>query len=317
MSEKFDIWVELLFGPCKEVDLSTKSSRWITLELEALASRCIWVTPFGESGLAPVTFTAANTDLTLLRDTTIGRAGTTLESRASPLGSSTVDQGMHFATWRDFVQDGGKKNLYVVSNLATRPSETQARTLDLVVSRGGHTLSSWQSSPMASEMAPPPIKPSHEKHVPKLSKQLADSQAMITAQAALDRQSLTPNMSAGNTMTRKPRQKECRDGFKYSACGPTTNVGLGLLPGTASAFSQTSGQGGVAGQAMAGLQAMASANIPGDGGQIPNYLKAKSAIDGSEVSIEFPIIEYGFTGTIERAAITVIMKISPSPPSRS
>ena len=50
---------------------------------------------------------------------------------------------------------------------------------------------------------------------------------------------------------------------------------------------------------------MANSTMSDSGAGIPEYLKAKNKVDGNEVSIDLPLMEYGFSGTVDQAAIQV------------
>jgi len=116
--ENHEYWVERLFGQCAKVGLKTASSQEVTLELKGLASACIWVEPTNAPGFIQITFQAGSDDLTLLEDIRIGRTGTALVVRANPIAYTPHADTQYLASWRDMPQDGSKRTLYVVSNIA-------------------------------------------------------------------------------------------------------------------------------------------------------------------------------------------------------
>ena len=66
-------------------------------------------------------------------------------------------------------------------------------------------------------------------------------------------------------------------------------------------------QGGIAAQAMGGLQAMSQTSMMDSEPTIKALQARIDAIDGSAVNIAIPLIDYGFTGTISKADISVDM----------
>lgn len=123
----------------------------------------------------------------------------------------------------------------------------------------------------------------------------------------LDKESLNANVSAATQVSRRPKQPACPEPFKTAACGPQTSISLGLAPGTYIQPGQTNTSGGIAGQAFSGLQAMAQTSMWDTEPRMRALADVTDGIDGSQVAIAIPLIDYGFTGTIDNAAITVNM----------
>jgi hypothetical protein len=152
-----------------------------------------------------------------------------------------------------------------------------------------------------------PQLPGYERHAKRLSAQKAATTKMVEAQMQLDKESLNANVSGATRVQRRPRQPDCPEPFKTHACGPQTTINLGLAPGTYIQPGQTNTSGGVAGQAFGGLQAMAQTSMWDTGPRMKVLADAIDGIDGSQVSIAMPLIDYGFTGTVDNAAISVDM----------
>jgi hypothetical protein len=215
--------------------------------------------------------------------------------------------GKFIASWRDLGQDGSKRTLYIVSNAADEASETQPRTVTLSVAKPGNTNSAWVGPLPPAPVAARPQPPSYDRHAKRLSKQQRDTAKMIEDQMNLDKQSLNPNVSNSTTVRRHSDQPGCPEPFKYSACGPRLQINLELMPGTYVSPGGANAQGGIAAQAMGGFQAMSQTSLF-DTEQTMKALQARvDAIDGSAVNIAIPLIDYGFSGSVPNAAISVKM----------
>jgi hypothetical protein len=298
-------WAEKLFGECGRIDPGVPDQTAF-LYLKPLASKCLWVEPTNVNGFTQITFQAESDDPEMLKDISIGQAGSTLVVNAS-VGNHPGSPGKFIASWRDLPHDGSRRLLYVVSNAASNASETQARTVTLTVAKPGNTNSAWVGPLPPAPVAPRPQPPSYDGHAKRLSKQQRDTAKMIEEQMNLDKQSLNPNVSNSTMVRRRSDQPGCPEPFKYTACGPQLLITLELMPGTYISPGGANAQGGVAAQAMGGLQAMSQTSLF-DTEQTMKALQARvDAIDGSAVHIAIPLKDYGFSGSIPNAAISVAM----------
>ncbi|MCB1854986.1 MAG: hypothetical protein KDI05_08920 [Halieaceae bacterium] len=299
-------WTTLLFNKCPLVDLGSEPKREVTLQLMGLGSRCIWVESPATPGYIQVTFTAKSEDESLLKDISIGQAGTTLVNRGITAPSPDAS-GAYVASWRDFPQDGATRTLYVVSNAARDPAKSKRRSVTLAVEKASHSNSAWAGPLPPAAVAPRPSKPDYDKHAKSLTRQTAATGKMMTEQMRLDKESINPNVSGSTDVTRRPNIPQCIDAFKYTACGPQLAISLRLIPGTYAAPGGVNAQGGMAAQGMGGLQAMAQSSLFG-AQETGQKIKARlDKIDGSGVYIQIPLIDYGFSGTLDNAAISVDM----------
>ena len=304
--ENLGHWSEILFGGCKRVDLPDEGSQAVTLHINHLASSCMLVRRTAQTGLVQVTFIASSNDKSILQDIVVGRAGTTLVRRA--VVSDTPQAPLPYtASWSDFPQDGTKWTMYLFSNFAEKPSETNIRQLDFTVVLPGNTNSARATTPLPPRVAPSPQLPSYDRHAKRLSQQKSATARMVEAQMQLDKESLNANVSSATQVRRSLNQPACPEPFKTDACGPQTNISLGLAPGTYIQPGQTNTTGGMAGQAFSGFQAMAQTSLWDSEPRIQALAEATDAIDGSQVGIAMPLIDYGFTGTIDNANIIVDM----------
>jgi len=306
--DNLEHWVGLLFDDCAKVDLKTASSQEVTLDLKGLASACIWVEPTNAPGAIQVTFQAGSDDESLLEDIRIGRTGTALVVKANPIAYTPNADTQYLASWRDMPQDGSKRTLYVVSNVANAPADSKPRSLTMTVALPDNKNSARGAAPLPrSPVAPPPQQPSYKKHAKRLTQQKSATAKMIADQMNLDKKSLNPNVSNATTIRRLPKAPGCADPFKYAVCGPHMKIRLDLVPGTYASLGQSTTAGGGAAQLFGGLQAMAKTSTL-DSEPVVRALAARvDTIDGSSVRIAMPLIDYGYSGTFSNAAISVDM----------
>jgi len=129
---------------------------------------------------------------------------------------------------------------------------------------------------------------------------------MIQEQMNLDKKSLNPNVNSAANIRRRINHPDCEQPFKYDVCGPHLTISLELVPGTFIAPGQTNTQGGAAGQAFAGMQAMAATSLD-PGADMQALSDMLDSIDGNKVGIAIPLVDYGYSGTFSNAAISVGM----------
>ena len=305
--DNVDHWTERLFGPCEVVNLTGKKIQTVSVFLETLSTKCVRVEPVGTPGLVQISFIAGSNDQKLLGDISFGKGGTTLVTRASPVTQTTYGPTQHTATWPTFPQDGSKSAVYLVSNVSTKPSTTTPRDFQFDVVMPGNSNSARATVPWQPKSAPAPQKPSYDKHAKSLNKQKADTSKMVQEQMNLDKKSLNPNVNVSNDIRRIPKAPDCAEPFKYSPCGPTMTISLGISPGTYIIPGMTNTAGGMAGQMMSGLQAMAQTSAFDANDRMQELSAVMKGIDGGEVSIALPLVDYGYSGSFDRAAISVTM----------
>jgi len=305
--DNLEHWVERLFGTCEVVDLSARQIQSVSLELEPLASTCIWVEPVGKPGLVHISFIASSSDINLLRAISIGQGGTTLITNAAGAAKTMAGPLPNTASWPTFPQDGSKRGLYIVSNVAYLPSNSIKRKLTLSAVLPGNNNSARQTLPLPPKKAAAPLQPSYKKKAKTLNQQKAATAKMVQDQMNLDKKSLNPNVAPSNVISRRPNAPDCSEPFKYQPCGPLTRISLSVMPGTYIAFGQTNTVGGQAGQIMGGFQAMAQTSAFDAQERVQELAAVLDTIDGSDVSISMPMVDYGYTGSFNRAAISVAM----------
>lgn len=305
--DNVDHWTERLFGPCEVVNLTGKKIQTVSVMLETLSTKCVRVEPVGTTGLVQISFIAGSNDQKLLKDISFGKGGTTLVTRASPVTQTTYGPTQNTATWPTFPQDGSKSAVYLVSNVARKPSTTTPRTLKFDVVMPGNSNSARATVPWQPKSAPAPQKPSYKKHAESLNQQKSATTKMVHEQMNLDKRSLNPNVNASNRINRVPNAHECTEPFKYTPCGPMMTISLGIHPGTYIVPGMTNTAGGMAGQVMSGLQAMAQTSAFDANERVQELTAVMEGIDGGDVNIAMPLVDYGYSGSFDRAAITVKM----------
>jgi hypothetical protein len=305
--DNIEHWAGILFDECEKLDLSSSGRQDFTLKLKGLASACVWVEPTGAPGMVQISFIAGHDDLGLLESISIGRAGTTLLSRASPIAHTPDAPTQYTAAWRDYPQDGSERTLYLFSNVAKDPAMTKQRELTFTAVLPGNNNSARATVPLPPRAAPPPQQPSYQRHAKRLSRQKADTAKMVQQQMNLDKESLNPHVSGSTQVSRVPNQPDCPDPFKYNPCGPQMRISLSLMPGSYIVPGQTNTAGGAAGQAFSGMQAIAQTSLFDTQQRVQGLEDALDTIDGSDVSIVIPLIDYGYSGSFDRASISVRM----------
>jgi len=301
-------WAEKLFADCQVVDLSSVTHQTISLSVKELAAACIWVEPMSLPGLVQVSFQTSSTDRDMLEGISIGMAGTMLVSRAAPIAQSPLAPALYLASWKDYPQDGSKRTLYVVSNVARVPKDSEARHLVLTVSRPANSNSALATVPLPPpRVAPRPQQPGYNKHARSLAQQQSATAKMVAQQMNLDKETLSTNVSSATEISRRANQPGCTEPFKYDVCGPHLTINLGLMPGTYIIPGQTNAQGGMAAQVFGGFQAMSQTSMLDTQDRVQHLTAVIDSIDGSQVGIAIPLIDYGYTGTVSTAAISVDM----------
>lgn len=302
-------WANMTFDTCKEVELSNDNpSDVVALKIDALASACIWISPTNWPGSTQISFQAYSDDTSLLEDIIIGKPGAALLSRANPVGNLPAGQS-NVAIWPDYPQDGGKPALYVVSNVGKKhPARSMPREVELWISLPESKVPARQ---VPASMAGVPVKDAHppaqKRHIPSLQQQKQNLANKVAEQMERDKKTLNPYVRNANRFKRTTMVSDCPNPFVYQACGPHVSISLSLAPGTYIGPGQTSAQGGTAAQVFGGLQAMSRTSM-GDQRLTMEYLDASlKQIDASQVSIAIPMIDYGYSGSFNNAAIQVTM----------
>jgi len=307
--QDLDLWANINFDRCKEVTLTNdRPSDVIALELEALGSACLWVHPTNWPGTTQISFQVYSEDAELIDDIIIGRPGAGMLTRANQAGDLPGGEP-NIGLWPDFLQDGSKASLYIVSNVGKKhPTRSMKRRVELWVSLPNNVVDQRNvPQSLAARPMDDPHPPVQKRQIPsraQFKKKTADT---VAAQMERDKRVLSPNLRSATSFSRRTMVHDCRQPFVYDACGPQLSIGLTLMPGTYIAPGATNAQGGVAAQVFGGLQAMAQTSMGDQTGTVTYLDEQMKRIDASSVSIAIPMIEYGFSGSFDNASINVTM----------
>ena len=304
--QKLEYWVPRNFKDCPTVDISMLGYGTATLDIKKLASACLWVNPTKRPGSAQITFSAASDDKTFLESISIGRADTTLLKRAKVIDTPGLAQAYQ-TDWRDFPQDGSRRQLYLVSNVAEDPTKSRDGKLTLRAALPGYETSLTNSNLFPAKVAPSPNPPQAKRHAPPLAKQRAETRKMVNEQARMDKESLNDRTSGATSIERVERAMGCQQPFKYEACGAKTVITLEMRPGSYAQLGQTSADGGEAAQIFGSLVTVASSNPMESQQALLKYDERLNQVDGHKIKIEIPLIDYGDTGSFTPAEIEVQM----------
>ena len=196
----------------------------------------------------------------------------------------------------------------MVTNIATNPAETVAREIELSIALPTNTVSNRPDGALpTAPVAPAPKQPTYDKHNKSLRQQRADTAKMVADQMESDKRSLNPNASGATRVKRLTMVPPCTDPFLYQVCGPHMLISLEIVPGTYVSPGVTTAQGGIAAQVFGGLQAMSRTSMWDTEPVMRDLVAQLEQIDGSSVSIAFPLIDYGFSGSFDNASIHVKM----------
>jgi hypothetical protein len=301
-------WAGILFDQCADVTVPAGGHQDFTLTIQQLAAGCVWVQPTGASGFVQVSFQAGSDDRALLESLTIGLAGTMIVSRAAPIVDISQGPHPHLGAWRDYPQDASTKTLYVISNVSRPPQDSVKRQVTFTVSVPGNKNSARADGSLPpAKVAKRPMKPSYDRKAESLAKQKSATTKMVQEQVNLDKETLNPNVSGATQVRRSVSDPNCREPFKYTACGPHMNISLNVAPGTYLSLAHTSSQGGMAGQMMGSLSAMAQTSAFDSQERVMHLAGLLEGIDGHSVSIDVPMFDYGQAPSFDNAAITVGM----------
>ncbi len=299
-----DNWLNFIFGTCPTISLSPgKPSGDARLDLRKNASRCFKAEVTGE-GNADISIHVRGETIAALKALYVGTSGGDrvggVQIVPSPAG------GGYLGHWR-FRIAGGEPQVFIISNMADNPALTKNFPVTVNV-----TTSRWESS-MTS---PRPQKSASNSSQQKAASAAAapsssnpgfrdPSREAAQAELAAGLKSLSNQTALGSHASFERRRAPCQKDFALTGCGPLTSIQLELTPGAIGDLTQTTGTGGGLGQVMSQFTAIA------DNGAFRTDRDWKAAMqeakdsEGSSVGITMPLIEYGFTGSFDNAAIVV------------
>lgn len=299
-----DTWLDSVYGLCPVVFLATGTpSGAVKVVLPKTASRCFKASISG-TGWFDISIQVRADTAQSLAALHIGVSGGTQVSTpdviVSPIGGGFIGH------WRFRVPTAAPQ-VFIISNMAAEPAKSINQ--DVVLSL---TASQWNSSmttptPQAQPQSQPASKPTQGSGRAKSGRTAArdatreaNQENLASGLAALSNQT-----AIGSRAFLNRNIDPCNQPFAVLGCGPNTTIQLALTPGVLGDFSQTSGTGGMVGQFLSNLTAIADNGIALTSAELLAAQQKITATEGAEVSIVIPAIEYGFTGSFGNAHISM------------
>lgn len=284
-----ETWLNYVYGTCPTIALSPKApSTSLPVTIDAVAAGCFKVDIAGIGPTSLTIQTRADTvqKLWALRIGTSG--GDQVKSPrylASPAGGGYIGQ------WRFDIQ-AGVPQVFVISNVAEKAERSALSSLSLDFT-GGH----WGSSLTVPQ-------PESARRSEGIADGRRDRPAQPPAAAVAPgaRPVMTNQTALGARAVFERDRPSCGESFAVAGCGPRTTIRLSLVPGAIGDLTQGNGTGGITGQFIGEMSAGARAGIESE---LMESWRAIERTEGSSVHIVVPAIEYGFTGTLDNASITV------------
>lgn len=301
-------WLDSLFGDCPEVKLSASqpvASK--AFAINAAAARCFKVEV--QSTLASpapkhtvVTMTAGPATRDQLSALWIGKSG---GFEVSPLriygGNERASKSPDYATAQFEVEVGGRPGVFVLSNMAhyAQNSLDQDPTLKFMIPGWNSTVT---KPPPAKNLPTKGKAPAKKPQDPK-----GQREEQLQKQAGASLGQLT-SLGPGTLDIRRdfrPRPGCSGWRLRYNLCGPQLDIDLQLTTAAAATLSGAA-PGGPAGQITGnisplGQMAMAEMMALARWGAELN----PSQIEGGEIAIRIPKVDYGFQGEFSNAVIEV------------
>jgi hypothetical protein len=204
-------------------------------------------------------------------------------------------------TWLVSIEPGAQPIEFIFTNLASNVSDTDDAGGLVEFSIPFWDSNLWQG-PIQSQ--PGATQATQEQAPAVLSRQSQDARVKKETSAGL--KTLNPGLIGGSTLIRKPKEGPCDEAFLTIPCGPRTTISLELLPGGmyGSGWS-SSGRGGVFSQFAGMLSGLAQLDPAEFDASMHAAVEEQENMDGAKVSITFPLIDYGFTGSFSNADLRV------------
>jgi hypothetical protein len=298
--EAEDNWLNFVFGLCPEISLSERATSGSTdTALRKNGSRCFKVNTSGD-GFADISIHTRAETVEALRALQIGTSGGSKIGPAQIVSSPAG--GGYLGHWR-FRIPAGTYNVFIVSNMAGDPTKTINQDLTFTI-----TSSQWDSSmttPRPEDYPGPKQNNNTRTNGANKTTSPAPARKAATGELKAGLNALSNQTALGASANFERDRAPCAGDFAAAGCGPVTGINLTLTPGAIGDTTVISGAGGVLGQFMSQISAIA------DNGAFQTDSGWKAAAEeirdteGSYVKIVIPAIEYGFTGSFSNAAISV------------
>ena len=205
------------------------------------------------------------------------------------------------AVWMISVEPGDKPIEFIFTNMARTATDTERFSAVVEFSVPWWNSDIWQGP---TQSPPSSGDPPSGQAAARPSGQTQNQRVAAETRSAME--TLNAGLIGGSTVTRRSEAAPCADAFVDIACGPMTSISLELLPGGMYGAGWTSsGRGGAFGQFAGMLSGMGQVGQQDFHDQMEKAVDAQDSIDGAKITINFPLIDYGFTGTFDNARIKV------------
>ncbi len=299
------LWLENMFlrAKCPVIEMSDmqESPAFEGLSIAKFTAGCIQL-KWNRAQTRDVQVRVFHHDKAILRNITLGtkQGAVVIEPRLVEI----IGEGKWSAVWLVSVEPGDEPIEFIFTNMAKKPAATGDLWALVEFNIPWWTSNIWQGpmqrppGPQQSQAPPSSAQPSGQAQNQRVREEVRE--AMKT---------LNPGLIAGSQVSRSPAATPCADAFVDFACGPMTSISLELLPGGMYGSGWTSsGRGGVFGQFAGMMSGMGQISQQEFGGNIKDAVAAQESMDGAKVTLSFPLIDYGFTGTFDNASLVVSAK---------
>ncbi len=302
-----DKWLGMVFpmDQCPVVKLSgTQAVYRGRLGIAPNAANCIRL-DLGYNKPVDVSVTFDGPDKTQLRAVSVGTAGGQVVSKPWIKSYASRESGSWILNFSEIPLPGQALPLLIFSNVASAPEASVYLEGDLELSTAAfkHSMLPEQAT------AAGPTKPQ-----PATGKSGAQGGELVTTATQMQRvgadidaglDDMNPNLAHGSTVRSEGRKPPCKEAFVTTSCGPTTSVTLSVMPGLIGSTMQSTGRGGVFGQYMSMLSGIAEVGALEASRRQREAYEKMAAVDGAEVHITIPLIDYGYSGRFNNAEISV------------
>ncbi len=308
------LWLDKVFSDCpaRELTLDQPDTTYI-LRIDRNAARCVQVRVDGD-GNASLTLQVRASDPESLRTIHVGTDG---GQRVGQLLIAPAPTGGGYIGSIDFEVAAGQAQVFIISNIAHTPATTMdvVTPVHLMASGWTSSLTSPQAAPPSQSPRPAPGQAAPRQGAPGGPGSAANNGAapglaapgQVSAEIVRTGVQSQSNRSAlGAAVGSDYKGAKCNNVLlRPPRCGPTTTINLMLTSGSIGDMSQTTSQGGAFGQFMGQLGAIAMGGVSNVTEELYANEARIAAAEGSRLTMTFPAIDYGFTGSFDNVRMTV------------
>jgi hypothetical protein len=296
-----DRWLTVLFRQCPVLTLSpSQRVRVVTLDLPAISAGCVRVEAQFDIAvdLAIHLIAAPGQSLSSI---VVGTEDGQVISTPVPVEGSGA--GLPAIGYLGISIDPKTRKKFVLSNIAGNPAATKPIRFQLELSVPGHLSNMTDPAGTPTGVRARPIPGSQTADPGRITLDSQTQRVGNQVQSALEK--LNPNLTMGNAAYRNPDGTPCDEPFVDGPCGASTRLNLASLPGSMASLENTTGRGGFFGQFASTMMGLGAGGVLETNAAFQRAQQSMWERDGSEISIQIPMIDYGFTGTFNNASIEV------------